>query len=176
MANQGQQNSATQGLYIPPFPEFVIDDITTAGARWDKYIKNLDRLFTAADIEDTKRQRALLLYYVGQSVCDVFDTFTDTGTDYKTALDKLTAHFSPKRNPDFYKCLLGEARQHDGESIVDFYVRLQQMAVNCEFTATDKDSNLKTQILRGMRSSGFTSQSPQRKTNIVTAAGYCPCQ
>ena len=133
-------------------------------------------MFTASGIEDSKRQRALLLYYSGQSVCDVFDTFTETGTDYKTAKDKLNAHFSPKRNTDYHKCLFGEARQHDAESIVEFYIRLQQMAADCEFTATDKDSNLKTQILRGMRSSGLRRKSPERKTNVVTAARYCPCQ
>ena len=42
---------------------------------------------------------------------DIFETLTDTGTDYDTAKKKLDDYFSPKKNVDFnfvklYNCLV----------------------------------------------------------------------
>ncbi|XP_072018807.1 uncharacterized protein [Amphiura filiformis] len=146
-------DGANLQLYTPPFPEFVIDDITTVGPRWEKYVKSLERLFVAFGVDDDKRQRALLLYYCGDPVNEIFETFTDTGEDYKTAKDKLTAHFAPKRNKDYHRCLFGDAKQYASEGIVDFHTRLQQLTLYCEFA--DKDSSIKTQILRGCKSAGL---------------------
>ena len=42
------------------------------------------------DIKDVKRKRALLLHYAGEDVNDIFETLTDTGDDYETAVTKLT--------------------------------------------------------------------------------------
>jgi hypothetical protein len=38
---------------------------------------------------------ALLLHYTGEKV--FFDTLTETGEDFDTAVRKLTAHFAPKK-------------------------------------------------------------------------------
>jgi hypothetical protein len=44
------------GLYIPPFPEFAVGDITTAGPRWERYIKRLERLFSVSLTDDKKKK------------------------------------------------------------------------------------------------------------------------
>ncbi len=75
---------------------------------------------------------------------EIFDTLTDTGTDYTTAKAKLTEHFAPKRNKDYYRCVFGDAKQYEQESMVDFHTRLQQLAVYCEFV--DKESSIKTLV------------------------------
>ena len=48
--------------------------------------------------DDNKRKRALLLQNSGPGVDEIFDTFQDVGEDkdYEKALEKLTAHFSPR--------------------------------------------------------------------------------
>ena len=55
------------------------------------------------NIEDPNRKRALLLNYVGPSAFDVFETLSGTGDvkDYKTAMERLTEHFTPQRNVEY---------------------------------------------------------------------------
>ena len=49
------------------------------------------------DVKDKKRQRALLLHYAGEDVNDIFETLTDTGDDYATAVGKLKDNFAPQK-------------------------------------------------------------------------------
>ena len=63
--------------------------------RWRKWIKRLENLLVAADIEDKTRQRAFLLYYAEEEVCeeevrDIFETLPQSGDDFETAKEKLT--------------------------------------------------------------------------------------
>ena len=51
----------------------------------------------AASIADEARQTALLLHLVGSETQEIFETFSETGDDLKTALAKLDSYFSPKR-------------------------------------------------------------------------------
>ena len=50
--------------------------------------------------DDPAVKRALLLTYIGNGTNDIFDTLADTGTDYATAIERLTEHFSPTENKD----------------------------------------------------------------------------
>ena len=43
--------------------------------------------------KNDKQKRQLLLHTAGADVQDVFHTFTETGTDYITAVDKLNQDF-----------------------------------------------------------------------------------
>ena len=56
----------------------------------------------AINVTDDTQKRALLLYQMGKETQELFETFTDTGTDYKTAMDKLDAYFNPKKNVDYF--------------------------------------------------------------------------
>ena len=51
-------------------------------------------------ISNDKQNRALLLHHGGPEVDEIFDTVQDVGEDkdYKKAVEKLTAHFSPQVN------------------------------------------------------------------------------
>ena len=42
--------------------------------------------------EDPTVKRALLLTYIGNDTNDIFDTLADTGTDYDTAIQRLTVN------------------------------------------------------------------------------------
>ncbi len=87
---------------LPSFPPFNPDvDPTLVSQRWLKWIQRFTNFITALDIKDKKRQCALLLHYTGEKVYDIFDTLTKTGQDFETAVAKLTAHFTAKKNIDF---------------------------------------------------------------------------
>jgi hypothetical protein len=47
------------------------------------------------------RKKALLLYQVGEATHSIFDTLSETGDNYETAIAKLDEYFSPKKNVDF---------------------------------------------------------------------------
>ena len=78
---------------LPTFPPFNIHE-TTLDVRWRKWINRLDNLLVGMDVKDKKRQRALLLHYAGEDVNDIFETLTDTGDDYATAVGKLKDYFA----------------------------------------------------------------------------------
>jgi hypothetical protein len=77
-------------LHLPTLAPFsVLSDSATLSQRWKKWVKSFD----ASNVTDKKRQRALLLHLAGPEVQEVFETLSDTGDDYATALEKLDAYF-----------------------------------------------------------------------------------
>jgi hypothetical protein len=72
-----------------------------------------------------KIKRQLLLHTAGPEVQAIFEPFTDTGEDYKTAIDKLNAHFKPLQNVVFCRHLFRQESQKSGESILQFVTRIR---------------------------------------------------
>ena len=99
------------------------------------------------DLKDKKRQRALLLHYVGEAVSDIFDTLTETGEDYASAKKKLSEYFAPKKNTKFEVYKFRQSKQSKDESIDSFHTRLRQLSINCEFADSDKE--VRSQIIQG---------------------------
>ena len=63
-------------INLPTFPEFDLQPRETVPTRFEKYHKRLNNLFAAMGIEEAPRKKAMLLHYVGENVCDIFDTLT----------------------------------------------------------------------------------------------------
>ena len=137
---------------IPTFEPFDIHVDGAIAQRWRKWIN----LFIAAAISDKKRQRALLLYYAGEEVSEIFDTLPDTGDDFETAKTKLNAYFDPKKNVEFEIYMFRRAKQGSGETMNSYHSRLRQLAATCEFNDVDKE--IKSQIIQSC-----TSQRLRRK-------------
>ena len=84
---------------LPPF-----DPDATVGAslapRWKTWVSDFTTYLVANAIDDNKRKRALLLYFAGSRVREIFRHLTDTGgdEDFDTALTALTNYFEPHRN------------------------------------------------------------------------------
>ena len=74
---------------LPAFPSFNVQELAM-DTRWKKWCARLENLLVGFGIKEDKRKRASLLYYSGEQVNGIFDTLSDTGNDYATALDKLT--------------------------------------------------------------------------------------
>ena len=100
-------------------------------------------------IEDITRKRALLKHYIGPSAFDIFETLSDTGDekDYKTAMERLTKHFTPQRNIEYEIYLFRQARQQLQETLDMFATRLRQLASSCKFPSVDKKLNRKSFLL-----------------------------
>ena len=139
-------------ISLPDFPQFDTErESGTTALRWDKYVKRFENLCLAFNITAEKRKRALLLHYSGETVQDILDSLPDTGDDYNTAKNKLTEHFSPKKNTSYEIYKFRQLTQLQHESLSDFYIRLKNAAQFCEF-GENTDKEIKSQIELGTTS------------------------
>ena len=105
----------------------------------------MENLFVAANIKDKKRQRALLLYYAGEEVCEIFETIPESGDDFDKVKGKLDEYFDPEKNIESEIDTFRQAKQNSGESMNSYHSRLRQLASTCEFADIDKE--IKLQII-----------------------------
>ena len=75
----------------------------------------------------------MLLHIAGPDTQDVFETLTDTGTEYQHALIKLDAHFSIKKNIPFERSVFHSTMQQKSESIEQFVTHLRKLTLYCEY-------------------------------------------
>ena len=135
---------------IPNFDPFDVHADSAIAQRWRKWIKRLENLFVAANIKNAERQRALLLHYAGEEVCDIFEVLPDTGEDFKTAKEALTEYFDPKKNVEYEIYKFRQTKQNTGETMDTYHSRLRRLAARCEFTDVDKE--IKSQIIQSCSS------------------------
>ena len=105
----------------------------------------------ALNINDQKRQKALLLHYAGEDVNDIFDTLPNTAATndenpFGKAVDALTAYFSLKENVAYEEYQFHQAKQDPGDKIMAFYTRLKRLSETCDFADSDRKS--RTQIIQ----------------------------
>ena len=92
---------------LPHYPEFNHESKNKA-AKWTKYVNRLRNYFTAYNIEDDERKKAMLLTFVGEEVNDIIDElpYEQTTPEKKeTLFDKLVLavqnHFNPENNTEY---------------------------------------------------------------------------
>ena len=83
---------------LPNFAEFDVHSDGAVDTRWKIWLARFRNLLLALAVDNTKRQRALLLHYAGESVNEIFETLpdTDAGED-KRQLRRLRTTLRPKR-------------------------------------------------------------------------------
>ena len=133
---------------LPDFPPFDINcEPTSLGISWKKWITRLENLFVALDIQSEERRKALLLYYGGEDLSDIFSTLCEEAdTTYKLARVKLDAHFEPKVNLTYETYNFRKLVQEEGESIDKFVTRLKESAARCQFH--DASREIKDQVVQ----------------------------
>ena len=140
-------------ISLPNFPPFDVHLDGNAGPRWQKWLARCERLAIAMGITEDKQKRALLLHYGGPEIDEIFDTLQDVGEDkdYKKAVEKLTAHFSPQVNVTYEVYNFRQAKQKDGETLDSFHTRLRSLAKTaCDFA--NPDNEIKEQIILNCQS------------------------
>ena len=150
---------------LPSFPAFEVHLDGNVGPRWKKWLTRFENLTIGMKITDEKQKRALLLHYSGPEVDDIFDTFEETGEDYKTAVEKLTAHFNPQVNTTYEVYNFRKAQQKETESLDSFHTRLRTLAKTCEFTDIDKE--IKEQIILSCKSNALRRKALREDLNLT---------
>ena len=120
-------------LQLPAIGPFsVLSDTATLSQRWAKWVKSFEYFLVASNVTDKKRQRALLLHLAGPEVQEVFETLTETGDDYDTALAKLDAYFKPQKNIPFERHTFRQATQNPSETMDAYVTRLKRLVQTCD--------------------------------------------
>ena len=139
--NQASTNVPRSGL--SPFPPFdPLSDRASLGLRWRKWSIRFENLLITLRELDPNIRRGL---YVGEATNDIFNTLSDTGTDYNAAIASLTAHFDPVRNKDMDIYEFCQIKQEPGEALQNFHQRLKEKSILCKFP--NEDGEIKTQII-----------------------------
>ena len=154
-------------ISLPNFPPFEVHLDGNAGPRWKKWLGRFERLTIGMGISDDTQKRALLLHYGGPEVDEIFDTLQDVGgdKDYKKAVEKLTAHFSPQVNVTYEVYNFRQAKQKDGENLDCFHTRLRSLAKTCDFTNPDKE--IKEQIILNCKSNSLRRKALREDLDLA---------
>ena len=121
-----------------------------------------DNFLIAMNIAQEERKRALLLYYGGFELQDVFESLTDTGTTYAELTAAFADYFDPKTNECFEIWNFQKTTQEEGETIQMYYLRLKETATRCAFT--DVNKAITTQLILGTISSSLRKYCFTNKT------------
>ena len=113
MPKKKQTNMAA----LPHYPEFDYESGNKA-AKWTKYVNRLRNYFTAYNIEDDKRKKAILLTFVGEEVNDLIDELPfeqTTPEKNETHFDKLVLavqnHFNPENNTEYNRFIFQKKKK-----------------------------------------------------------------
>ena len=152
---------------LPVFPKFdVNEDSTSLGHRREKYLQKLENLYVGMNIDSKKRRKALLLHYSGDEVFDIYQTFQNTGDEsgYNETKTALTKYFKPQVNQEFEIFQFQQMKQMNSETVDDYATCLRQKAEYCGFT--DKDRELKSQIIQGCKSAKLRRKALQENLDL----------
>ena len=110
---------------LPTYPPFDCEADGKA-VRWNKWTVRLDNLFTAYDITDNTRKKALLLTYGGDDLNDLVDTIPEenlTPAIGENVYDKLVKAvkdvLNPSTNTEFQKYCFRNIKQKS-DSVNEF--------------------------------------------------------
>lgn len=145
-----------------------------AGALWAQYIADLEDAMGVAQLPETVHLMTLR-HSIGENTKAIYNTMSTNlpnpadGTPvietYKTAKDKLTAHFTPRKNRAFRVQAFHSAKPKLNESTEAFATRLRGLASRCDFGSTDQiDFHIIDQIV-------MSTPDQQLKYHILNTDG-----
>ena len=121
-------------IHVTPIPPFdPHGELSSVAHRWQKWLKSFNLFANAAGCKNDKQKRQLLLHTAGSDIQDIFYALTETGTDYKTAAEKLSQYFAPRKNTSYNRHKFRQEKQKEGETVAQFVTRLRQLAALCDF-------------------------------------------
>ena len=101
---------------LPDFPSFDVNkEPSSLGIEWNNWCTRFDNLLLALAITDSKRKKALLLFYAGKDVHDIYGTLTTDDQEYDAAKDTLKSYFDPSKNETFEIYTFRSLTQLEGE-------------------------------------------------------------
>ena len=165
----GEDND-TRGRILPvqlsQFSAFDGADDTNAGPKWKVWMTKFNNLMAALQVGDTdeakKYKKTLLIFYMGERCSEIYDTIKENNEEsYDEACKKLNEYFLPKENKMYERYLLRTASQEEGESILQYSIRLKAMAAKGRYPAT-MEEEVMLQIIQSCRSSSLRQKALEK--------------
>ena len=103
---------------------------------WQSYIERLELYFTANDIDDEVKRKAILLTSCGIECYHLFKGLTTPRKPVKTFIELVTLmanHENLKRNPIAERFVLNMCNRKLGESISQYMAELRRLSQYCEY-------------------------------------------
>lgn len=111
-------------------------DISTIGARWEKWTEKFNLYVIAENIKDPAQLKAKFLLLMGDQARGIYNTMKKADDGYEQITKVLCAHFSPKRSVYAEICGFRNAKRHEGETVNEYAMRLRELTTYCKFGAT----------------------------------------
>ena len=104
-------------------------------------------MVVALNVADNRQKKALLLSSLGEEAYEVYENLTTGAEDetYEAVIILLDGHFAPKSNISYERYLFRNFKQNSDERIQQFYIRVKQQALKCDFG--DTNSEIKQQLI-----------------------------
>ena len=139
---------AVKNLNLPVFPPFNCsgEDTSILYSSWKRYIKRFNLLCSSLVVTDDKQKLSLLLTLVGDEAYEIYENIMPDpeGKTFADTVQAFEEHFKPQVNTSYETFLFRKLVQREDETIQQYYVRLHEQAVKCDFA--DKDKEIKQQI------------------------------
>jgi len=143
--------STIAGIATINLPNFDIDiDSKNVGQRWKHWLAKFENYLIATNISDADRKKAMLLYHAGDRVFELYQAICTSTNSFDETKLALTTHFDPQVNKEFAIFTFRQTKQAMQEPFDQYITRLRVLAADCQFT--DKDSEIKSQIIQGCAS------------------------
>ena len=104
---------------------------------WCDYIERLEHYFTANDIREEDKRRAILLNAVGASTYRLIRTLVSpdkvTDVSFEEIVEKAKTHFNPKPSQIVKRYEFNTRRQGSDETISTYVAELRKIAEYCDY-------------------------------------------
>lgn len=128
---------------------------------WSEYAERLEHYFTANDITNDVKKRAILLNGVGPGTYRLIKTLASpmkvTDLTFLEIVTRATKHFNPKPSPIVKRYEFNTRRQEEGETVAKFVAELRKIAEYCEYGEVLSD------MLRDRVVCGISNKRVQRR-------------
>ena len=141
--------------------------------RWRKWKRSFIFAVTANGTTDKAQLKAMLLHAAGEAVQDVFESLegdldSSEADLYKQALEALDKYFAVDANAPYERHVFRQMCQRADETVAQFVTRLRTQSQFCSFT--DKESQIRDQLLFGMRDSELRQKLLEEKDVSLSTA------
>ncbi|UYV81765.1 K02A2.6-like [Cordylochernes scorpioides] len=109
---------------------------------------------TEIDKKSIPRQRAILLYNIGELALDIYSTFkiqeTDASPTVPDILELFDGHFKPYKNTTYKRYQFFTTEQGENQNFDDYVTELKNKSMDCEFGEL-ADSLVRDRIIIGIK-------------------------
>ncbi|UYV78046.1 K02A2.6-like [Cordylochernes scorpioides] len=129
---------------------------TNPSEAWGKWKKRFQMFYIATEIDKKSipRQRAILLYNIGELALDIYSTFkiqeTDASPTVPDILELFDGHFKPYKNTTYKRYQFFTTEQGENQNFDDYVTELKNKSMDCEFGEL-ADSLVRDRIIIGIK-------------------------